>query len=149
MSSVPLGPRTTRVSSRGYSGHHHLIRRPSSSSPGMSRLAIHPGSGRSALQLRSRKSPFPDTSPSTRLSLLWAFYPHSFYRVAYCQVGFPAAQTVNNPPAVQETHVQSLGREDPLEEGMATHFSVLAWRIPWTEEPGESHGPRSLEGCSP
>ena len=35
----------------------------------------------------------------------------------------------------QETQVQSLGQEDPLEEGMATHFSILAWRIPWTEEP--------------
>ena len=46
--------------------------------------------------------------------------------------GFLAAQTVNNPSAVQETHVQSLGREDPLEEGMATHSSVLAWRIPRT-----------------
>ena len=37
---------------------------------------------------------------------------------------------------MEETRVQSLGREDPLEEGMATHASVLAWRIPWTEEPG-------------
>ena len=43
---------------------------------------------------------------------------------------------VKNLPAVQETWVQSLGREDPLEEGMATHSSVLAWRISWTEEPG-------------
>ena len=43
---------------------------------------------------------------------------------------------VNNPPAMGETQVQSLGREDPLEEGMATHSSILAWRIPWTEEPG-------------
>ena len=40
-----------------------------------------------------------------------------------------------NPPAVQETWVLSLGQEDPLEEGMATHSSILAWRIPWTEEP--------------
>ena len=44
---------------------------------------------------------------------------------------------VKNLPAVQETWVRSLGREDPLEEGMATHSSILAWRIPWTEEPGE------------
>ena len=43
---------------------------------------------------------------------------------------------VKNPFAMQETRVQSLGREDPLEEGMATHSSVLAWRIPWTKEPG-------------
>ena len=47
-----------------------------------------------------------------------------------------AAQMVKNPPAMQETRVQSLGWEDPLEEGMATHFSILAWRVLWTEEPG-------------
>ena len=46
------------------------------------------------------------------------------------------AQTVKNLAAMQETWVQSLGWEDPLEEGMATHFSILAWRIPWTGEPG-------------
>ena len=46
------------------------------------------------------------------------------------------AQTVKNLPAMWETWVQSLGWEDPLEEGMATHSSILAWRIPWTEEPG-------------
>ena len=46
------------------------------------------------------------------------------------------SQTVKNLPAMQETRVQFLGREDPLEEGMATHSSLLAWRIPWTEEPG-------------
>ena len=45
------------------------------------------------------------------------------------------AQTVRNLPAIQETQVQSLGQEDPLEQGMATHFRILAWRIPWTEEP--------------
>ena len=46
------------------------------------------------------------------------------------------AQTVKNLPAVQETQVQSLGQEDPLEKGMATQSSVLAWKIPGTEEPG-------------
>ena len=46
------------------------------------------------------------------------------------------AQTVKNLPAVQETWIPFLGREDPLEKGMATHSSILAWRIPWTEEPG-------------
>ena len=46
------------------------------------------------------------------------------------------ALTINNSPAVQETRVQSLGWEDPLEEGIATHSSILAWRTPWTEEPG-------------
>ena len=45
------------------------------------------------------------------------------------------AQMVKNLPAVQETQVRSLGWEDPLEKGMATYSSVLAWRIPWTEEP--------------
>ena len=45
-------------------------------------------------------------------------------------------QTVKNPPAMWETWVQSLGWGEPLEEGMATHSSILAWRIPWTEEPG-------------
>ena len=42
----------------------------------------------------------------------------------------------NNPSAKQETSIQSLGLEDPLEEEMATHSSILAWRIPWTDEPG-------------
>ena len=46
------------------------------------------------------------------------------------------AETVKNLPAIQEIQVQSLGWEDLLEKGMATHFSILAWRIPWTEEPG-------------
>ena len=46
------------------------------------------------------------------------------------------AQTVKNPPAVWETRIRSLGGEDPLEKGMATHSSILAWRIPWTEDPG-------------
>ena len=46
------------------------------------------------------------------------------------------AQMVKNLPAVQETWVQFLGRDDPLEKGMATHSSILAWRIPWTDEPG-------------
>ena len=46
------------------------------------------------------------------------------------------AQMVKNLPAMWETCVQSLGQENPLEKGMATHSSILAWRIPWTEEPG-------------
>ena len=44
-------------------------------------------------------------------------------------------QTVENLPAMQETGVRALGQEDPLEKGMATHSNILAWRIPWTEEP--------------
>ena len=49
---------------------------------------------------------------------------------------FLVAQMVKYPPAMQEMHVQSLGREVPLEKEMATHSSILAWRIPRTEEPG-------------
>ena len=46
------------------------------------------------------------------------------------------AQTVNSLPAMQETWVRSLDQEDPLEKGIAAHSSILAWRTPWTEEPG-------------
>ena len=56
------------------------------------------------------------------------------------------AQTLNNLPEMQETWVQSLGQKNPLEKGMATHSSVLAWKIPWTEEPGrlQVHGSRRV-----
>ena len=50
----------------------------------------------------------------------------------------PVTQMVKNLPAMQETWVQSLSQEDPLEKELATHSSILAWRIPWTEEPGGS-----------
>ena len=58
--------------------------------------------------------------------------------LSYCgtQLGFPGGSVVKNPSAMTKTQVRSLGQEDPLEEGMATHFSILAWRIPWPEEPG-------------
>ena len=46
------------------------------------------------------------------------------------------SQSVKNPPAMQETQIQFLGWEDPLKKEMATHSSILAWRIPWTKEPG-------------
>ena len=46
------------------------------------------------------------------------------------------AEAVRNLSGIQEIQVQSLGQEDPLEKGMATHSSILAWRIPWTEKPG-------------
>ena len=51
-------------------------------------------------------------------------------------MGFPGGSGVKNLPAVQETQVQSLGREDLLEKEMSTHSNSLAWEIPWTEEPG-------------
>ena len=56
---------------------------------------------------------------------------------------FPGGSAAKNPPAMQEMQgikVQSLGGEDPLEEEMATYSSILAWEIPWTEEPGQSMG---------
>ena len=67
----------------------------------------------------------PTVHENTHLRMVYVFWlqPHM-------------AQTVKNLPAMRETRVQSLGQEDSLEEGMATHPSVLAWRIPWTEEPG-------------
>ena len=53
------------------------------------------------------------------------------------------AQMVQNLPAMRDTRVQSLGQEDPLEEEMATHSRILAWRTPWTEEPGGLQSMRS------
>ena len=50
--------------------------------------------------------------------------------------GFPGGSVVKNPSAVQEMRVLSLGQEDPLEKEMAAHSSILAWEIPWTQEPG-------------
>ena len=58
-------------------------------------------------------------------------------------MAFLVAQTVKNLPAMQETRVQSLGGEDPLEKGMATHSSIIASRISWTEEPGRLQSMRS------
>ena len=51
-------------------------------------------------------------------------------------MGFPRGSVVKNPPAMQETQVRFLSQEEPLETEMAIHSSVLAWEIPWTEEPG-------------
>ena len=60
------------------------------------------------------------------------------------------AQMVKNPPAMEETQVWSLGQEDPLEKGMATHSSIFAWRILWTEESGglQSMGSQSWKQVS-
>ena len=64
------------------------------------------------------------------------FYSRTLLRT----IGAPlVAQMVKNLPAMEETWVQTLGREDPLEKGIATHSSIFAWRIPWTEEPGTVH----------
>ena len=72
------------------------------------------------------------------LVLLWYSYATSFYPSIS-----PVAQAVKRLPAMQETWVQSLGQEDPLEKDMATHSSILAWRIPWTEEPARLQSMRS------
>jgi len=64
-----------------------------------------------------------------------------FFHLAQCSQGLSTlwtslvAQMIKNPPTTQETWVWSLDWEDPLEEGMATHSNILAWRLPWTEEP--------------
>ena len=59
------------------------------------------------------------------------------------------AQTVKNLPAVRETQVWSMGQEDPLEKGGATHSSILAWKIAWTEEPGRLQATLMLSHHSP
>ena len=63
------------------------------------------------------------------------FYPTFLFPVIL-RLGFPSSTVVKNPSAKQEMWVQSLGWEDPLKEEMTTHSSILAWEIPWTEEPG-------------
>ena len=73
---------------------------------------------------------------------LWSQYHHLYFHQASL-----VAQMVKNLPAVQETHVQSLGQEDPLEKEIATHPSILAWEIPRTEEAGglQSMGLQELD----
>ena len=87
---------------------------------------------------------FPPTSasqphPALTVVLLSKFSWSHYGKNALHPSLFTVAQTVKNVPAMQETYLQSLGWEDPLEEGMATHSSILAWRIPGTEEPGGLH----------
>ena len=81
----------------------------------------------------------------SRLSLVIYFIHNSVYMsIPVFQFILPSsprwtslvAQTVKRPPAMQETRVQSLGREDLLQKEMATHSSILAWKMPWTKEPG-------------
>ena len=76
---------------------------------------------------------YPTISPSVTL---FSSCPQSFPASRSFPGAFLVGQMAKNPPARQETQVQSLGQEDPLEKGMGTHSSILAWRIPWTEEPG-------------
>ena len=77
--------------------------------------------------------------PSTPCFLIGEFNPFTFRVIIdMCRLSkdFPGGSAVKNPPAMQEMQVRSLGCEDPLEEGMATYSSILASRIPWTEDPG-------------
>ena len=67
------------------------------------------------------------------LSNKWIYHAYVF---VYDNVGLPSGSEVKYLPTMQETWVRSLGWEDPLEKGMANHASILAWEIPWTEEPG-------------
>ena len=62
--------------------------------------------------------------------------------------GSLVAQMVKNLPAIQETWVQSLSQEDPLEKAMATHSSIFAWEIPWTDEPGKLQSVSQLRNCA-
>ena len=72
---------------------------------------------------------------STRQTIIF----HNLDAVTYIFLGFPDGSLIKNLPTVQEmqeTQIRSLSREDPLEEGLATHPSALTWRVPWAEEPG-------------
>ena len=81
------------------------------------------------------------SSPKSTYPDLRAFTPFPLWRASL------VVETVKKLPAMQETQVRSLGREDPLEQGMATYSSILAWRIPWAEEPGglQSMGSQRLD----
>ena len=113
--------------------------------PPVSRVALcRVRTGRSWLELSYSLPDPPPTISSMLCPLFW------FFSYLILNSGFPSGSVVKNPPAMPETQemlVQSLGREDLLEKEMATHSSSLAWRIPWTEEPGglqamESQGAR-------
>ena len=70
------------------------------------------------------------------MEFLWKAVWQFFYNLKYTLKASLVAQRLKRLPAMQETWVRSLGQEDPLEKKMATHSSILAWKIPWTEEPG-------------
>ena len=67
---------------------------------------------------------------------LLSFLPRVYIKIYLIHWASLVVQSVRNLPQVQETKVQSMGQEDPLEKEMSTHFSILAWGIPWAEEPG-------------
>ena len=86
-----------------------------------------PSAGELSVKVTTDASSFTPSRPLPLLPSPSLFY-YNYYTYYYW--GFPGAQSVKNLPPVQETQVPSLGWEDPLEEGMATHSSILAWRIP-------------------
>ena len=93
------------------------------------RIEVTGRRGRQGKISRSSESEMGKSVPVSSAKLY--FFPESYvYR------GLHQCSVVKNPPAMQEMWVRSLGQEYPLEEEMATHFSTLSWRIPWTEEPG-------------
>ena len=67
---------------------------------------------------------------------MFYIFSHIYFTLCFVLGSSLVVQMVKNLPAVQETQIQSQGQEDPLEKGMATYSSILAWRIPWTEKPG-------------
>ena len=78
-----------------------------------------------------------ESSPTLQFKSINALVLSYLYSPTLTSIGgFPIVQMVKNLPVMQETRVQFLGQEDPLKKGMATHSSTLAWRIPWTKEPG-------------
>ena len=77
---------------------------------------------------------------------LWLIHVVQQKPIQYCKAIIPVAQTVKNLPAMQETRIQFLVWEDPLEKGMASHSNVLAWKIPWTEEPGKLQSAKQRVG---
>ena len=92
-------------------------------------------SSMSSIHMREQDRARPKSQSFCNLISDVTFYP--FHHILLIRgASPPVTQMVKNLPAVWETRVCSLGGEDPLEEGMAAHSSVLAWRIPWTEEPG-------------
>ena len=78
---------------------------------------------------------FQEEGTASAKALGWV-YGWPVHEIAGSSGASLVAQRLKHLPAMQETWVRSLGREDPLEKEMATHSSILAWRIPWTEEPG-------------
>ena len=94
------------------------------------------------LKSEARYMPISQTFVLVLTRVIWLQFSH-IYAIKWASL---VAQMVKNLPTMQETRFQSLGLEDPLEKAIATHSSILAWRIPWTEEPGglQSIGSQSV-----